>query len=236
MSTPLLDAQHIGKTYGRNANEVCALEDVTVSGDPGEFIAVQGPSGSGKTTFLLVAGGLLAPDSGEICVDGVNPYSLTSEERACFRAKTVGFVFQQFHLVPYLSVLDNVLAPAMASGLSDARDRARELIVRFGMEHRTHHVPAQLSTGERQRTALARALLNSPKLLLADEPTGNLDRENAEIVLGYLTDFVEAGGIVLLVTHSDHAASYAQHLVRLRDGRVLPTDGGETLDDSGQKS
>ena len=148
---------------------------------------------------------------------------MSSDARSNFRAANIGFVFQQFHLVPYLSVLENVLAPAIATrGTPNdvAFNRARSLVVQFGLEHRIDHVPGELSSGERQRTALARALLNSPKLLLADEPTGNLDEENAELVLNHLAEFAAGGGAVLLVTHDPKAAAKAGRTVFLKDGQV----------------
>jgi ABC-type lipoprotein export system ATPase subunit len=171
---------------------------------------------------LLAAGGLLKPDSGEVVIAGQNPYSLSPDERAAFRARAIGFVFQQFHLVPYLDVLDNVLAPAMAAAnpSDDVRQRAEQLIAHFGLSQREHHLPGELSSGERQRTALARALLNSPQLLLADEPTGNLDHESAQAVLGYLKEFSESGGAVLLVSHDDRAIPFAHRGIYLRDGRI----------------
>lgn len=216
----LLDLQDLQKTYHTAKGDVHALDELSLSVDAGQFRAVRGPSGCGKTTLLLIAGGLLAPDAGKVLVAGTNPYDLPPDKRARFRADNVGFVFQQFHLVPYLSVLDNVLAPAMASNLTGARERAEELLGHFGLQSRSHHVPSQLSTGERQRTALARALLNRPKLLLADEPTGNLDDENAVAVLGYLKEFAADGGAVLLVTHDSRAVEYADSVTSIDRGKL----------------
>jgi ABC-type lipoprotein export system ATPase subunit len=212
----LLEISGVSKTYrdGEPA-EVRALPPVDIALSAGEFVAVQGPSGCGKTTLLLIAGGLLAPSAGVVRVAGRDPYAMGPDERARFRAQHLGFVFQQFHLVPYLSVLDNVLAPGLAASVPHARERAEELIARFGLKARRLHVPGELSTGERQRTALARALLNRPKLLLADEPTGNLDRENAEIVLGHLADFADRGGGVLLVSHDADAVKHADFVIQL---------------------
>ena len=219
----LLSLNNITKTYRSGAQQVRAVVDVSLAVDAGEFVAVAGPSGCGKTTLMMIAGGLLTPDSGTVAVAGENPYAVSADQRARLRAANIGFVFQQFHLVPYLSVLDNVLSAAMATKLPDARQRADELIVRFGLQHRAHHVPGELSTGERQRTALARSLLNRPKLILADEPTGNLDRENAEKVLKHLTEFAEQGGAVLLVTHDADALKFAQRVERMHDGRLVPS-------------
>ena len=218
----LLQAQDITKHYpGQNGAPVRALRGVSLEMKDGDFAAVQGPSGCGKSTLLLTAGALLQPTNGQVKIDGTNPYALSPEDRARFRAKNIGFVFQQFHLVPYLSVRDNILVPTL-TGESDAgRWRADTLLDQLQLTHRAEHPPAQLSTGERQRTALARALLNKPQLLLADEPTGNLDRKNADIVLGHLGQFADDGGAVLLVTHDPHAAGKASRTIRIEDGRLV---------------
>ncbi len=219
----ILQLSHISKFYKNGAATVQAVDDVSLAIDEGEFVAVRGPSGCGKSTLLLVAGGLLSPTGGTVQVANVSPYQLSPNQRAKFRAENVGFVFQQFHLIPYLSVMNNILAPTLAiSGESKSKKtkQAEELLQQFGLEERQHHLPSQLSIGERQRTALARALLNRPKLLLADEPTGNLDSENAEIVLKHLQEFASHGGAVLLVTHDDRAVSFAQRTIYLRNGKM----------------
>jgi ABC-type lipoprotein export system ATPase subunit len=216
----LISLDHITKSYTGNVENVVAVDDVSVSVDSGEFVAVVGPSGCGKTTLLLVAGGLLRPDSGQVTIDGADPYSLSTEQRARFRAERIGFVFQQFHLVPYLNVLDNVLAPALVTGDPTARQRADGLVQRFGLADRVRHRPGQLSTGERQRVALARALLNEPKVILADEPTGNLDGENSDEVLKALQAFANEGGAVLLVTHDPNAVAFAGRKVVLAGGQL----------------
>lgn len=186
----------------------------------GEFIAIQGPSGCGKTTLLLIAGGLLRPDAGAVLLEGEEIYSRSSESLARLRAEKLGFVFQQFHLLPFLSVLDNVLAADLPLRRREAAGRAGGLVARLGLSERQAHLPAQLSTGERQRTALARALLNRPRLILADEPTGNLDPASAEEVLKALGEFAADGGGVLLVTHSEKAAAAAKRVLRLQAGRL----------------
>jgi ABC-type lipoprotein export system ATPase subunit len=216
----LISLDHITKSYTGDVENVVAVDDVSVSVDSGEFVAVVGPSGCGKTTLLLVAGGLLRPDSGQVTIDGADPYSLSTEQRARFRAERIGFVFQQFHLVPYLNVLDNVLAPALVTGDPTARQRADGLVQRFGLADRVRHRPGQLSTGERQRVALARALLNEPKVILADEPTGNLDGENSNEVLKALQAFANEGGAVLLVTHDPNAVAFAGRKVVLAGGQL----------------
>ena len=217
---PLLELHNLAKSFAGPSGTVGAVDDVTLSVDAGEFVAVRGPSGCGKTTLLLAAGVLLAPDKGEIRIAGEDPYRLSSEQRARFRAQHIGFVFQQFHLVPYLDVLDNILVPSLASVAPDRQQRAQELAARFGLSDRLHHVPAQLSVGERQRTALARALLNEPQLVLADEPTGNLDADNARDVFSALADFARAGGAVLLVTHDPLAAEHAGRGIMMKRGKI----------------
>jgi ABC-type lipoprotein export system ATPase subunit len=218
-----LELQQLSRTYAGPTGPVKALDQVSLSLDAGEFVAVQGSSGCGKTTLLLTAGGLLQPTSGTVVIAGQDPYALSPEARAKFRAAHVGFVFQQFHLVPYLNVLDNVLAPSLALPSPDARQRAGKLIERFGITHRISHVPSELSTGERQRVALARALLNNPKVLLADEPTGNLDPDNARTVIEHLKEFANEGGAVLIVTHDAAIAAQAQRIFRIQAGKTVPS-------------
>jgi ABC-type lipoprotein export system ATPase subunit len=225
--TPALQVRTVSKLYPTPRGPVRALVDLSLDVQPGEMVAVQGPSGCGKTTLLLAAGGLLHPNSGQILVEGADLYALSGEARTRFRGAHIGFVFQQLHLVPYLSVLENVLTPALALPLPDARPRALDLIEHVGLSDRLHHVPAQLSTGERQRTALARALLARPKLVLADEPTGNLDEANGELVLNYLAEHARAGGAVLLATHERWAAERAQRVIRLHKPAASGTSLGE---------
>lgn len=217
----MLELCQVGKTYVGRRGQVAALRNVSLRLAPGMMAALQGPSGCGKTTLLLTAGGLLAPDAGEVRADGANLYGLSAGRRARFRAEAVGFVFQQFHLVPYLSVLENVQTPALALGARGALERAEELVEEFGLSARRHHLPGELSTGERQRTALARALVNRPRLILADEPTGNLDAANAAAVLDALEQFARAGGSVLMASHDDRAAARGQHIWRMAAGQLI---------------
>lgn len=211
----MLDINKISKTYRGPQGPVRALAEISLHVAAGEFVAVRGASGSGKTTLLLAAGGMLHPDQGQVVVAGQDVYRLGSEARAWFRAGCVGFVFQQFHLIGYLSVLENVAAPAAAKPFPGARARALELVARLGLEHRKNHLPSELSSGERQRCALARAMLHHPKLILADEPTGNLDEHNGKIVLDFLGEFVGSGGALLLVTHEARAADRAHRTLFL---------------------
>lgn len=219
----ILALRGVTKAYAKDGGAVTVLREATLALEPGAFVALRGPSGAGKSTLLWIAGTLLAPDAGEVELAGQRPYALAQEARARLRAKEVGFVFQQFHLVPYLDVRENVLAATVATGgdRDAAERRAAELIERFGLTGRTHHLPSELSTGERQRTALARALLNEPRLLLADEPTGNLDTVQADAVLTCLSDFAKQGGAVLMVTHSQESAARAERTWSLSDGRIV---------------
>ena len=207
------------KTYPKGNLRVTALAATDLEVRPGEFVAVQGPSGSGKTTCLLIAGGLLRPDSGKAFIDGQNLYAMTRNQLAAFRSRSIGFVFQQYHLIPYLTVLENILAPVAAQGGDSRRERGEELADQFGLGHRLEHTPGELSAGEKQRTALARALLFRPRVVLADEITGNLDGENTQIVLGCLREYVRTGGSVLLVTHDREIAGQADRIVDLRAAR-----------------
>ncbi|MEZ6114892.1 MAG: ABC transporter ATP-binding protein [Pirellulaceae bacterium] len=215
----MIELRDVTKTYPSEQGEVRALDGLSLSVDAGEFVAVRGPSGSGKSTLLSLIGGLTLPTSGQVIVAGQPVSSLGSSQRAKFRETHIGFVFQMFHLLPYLSIVDNILLAA--SHADDAvRERADRLIERFGLNVRRSHRPSQLSAGERQRVAMARALLNQPRLLLADEPTGNLDPENAGTLLDMLREFHSAGGTVLLVTHDNFAADQSQRIVRLRQGKL----------------
>ncbi len=212
----MLELAGVRKTYASpGAGPLEVLDDVTLSVGAGGFVAVRGPSGCGKSTLLLVAGTLLRPDAGSVTIDGTDVYALSADRRARLCAERVGFVFQQFHLIPYLTVRENVLAATVALPVADAEAKADALLERFGMLGRAEHRPAQLSTGERQRTGLARALLRSPGLILADEPTGNLDDENGRAVLEALSEFAAGGGAVLMATHDSLAADAAKRTVTL---------------------
>jgi ABC-type lipoprotein export system ATPase subunit len=225
--------EQLTKAYRTKQGEVRSLDGVNLEVRPGEFVTVRGPSGCGKTTLLLVLGGMLRPTGGTVAVCGLRPYALDPPQRARFRAQNIGFVFQMFHLVPYLTVLENVLlakgslpsarhsSPSSADAPQSARARAEDLLAQLGLRPRLHHKPAALSAGERQRTAIARALLNQPKLILADEPTGNLDPDNANEVFAHLRTFHRGGGTVVVVTHGSTAEDYAERVVRMEQGRIL---------------
>jgi putative ABC transport system ATP-binding protein len=218
----MIRLKNVTKHFDGPKGKVTALHNACLSLLPGQLLAVNGPSGCGKTTLLLTAAGMLRPDQGCVEMDDVKSvYDLPPNQRGRLRSNLIGFVFQQFHLIPYLTVHENILAPSLSMFRGDADQRADELINQFGLQERADHIPSQLSTGERQRTALARALFNRPKVILADEPTGNLDDENAEIVLNHMCDYVAQGGSVLLVTHNARAAEFATRVHKMKDGRLL---------------
>ena len=219
----MIRLNNITRSFNGPKGKVIALNDVTMSLSPGELLAVRGPSGCGKSTLLLTAAGMLKPDKGAVLYqEKDNPYDLTPDKRSKLRAELIGFVFQQFHLIPYLTVKENIIMPSLIAAVDDPDALAHELISKFGLEARTDHVPSQLSTGERQRTALARALFNNPKVIMADEPTGNLDDDNADIVLNHLKSYAEEGGSVLLATHSARAADHATRTLNMKDGSISP--------------
>lgn len=209
----------VSKVYRGAEGEVRALDDVSLTVARGEFVAVRGASGCGKSTLLLTVGGMVHPTAGTVGIDGLDLYALTAARRAQLRAERIGFVFQLFHLVPYLTALDNVLVPVLA-GMRPDRGQAAAVLERLGMRERMLHRPPELSTGERQRVALARALIKRPQIILADEPTGNLDPENAAAVMGYLADFRREGGTVLVVSHDPLVEEHADRTLRLARGRV----------------
>lgn len=219
----MIEISNVSKVYRTSAGEVRAVDDVSLEVPDGQFVAIRGHSGSGKSTLLSLLGGLAVPTTGDVRVAGAHVSAMSSSERARFRSDKLGFVFQMFHLLPYLNVLDNVLVGARsADDDPKMRDRARQLLERFGLGPRLTHRPSQLSAGERQRVAMARALLNQPPLLLADEPTGNLDPDSAKTLLDHLDEFHQQGGTILLVTHDDRAASRAERVVSMANGRIQP--------------
>jgi len=216
----MLELNNISKRFDKGDDQIEVLNGVNLTANSGEFIAVQGASGSGKTTLLLIAGGLLHPNSGNLLFNNEDIYLMNSAELARFRALHFGFVFQQYHLVPYLSTLENILLPGLALRLENDHQRAIDLIDMFGLSHRKHHLPGELSVGEKQRTSLARALLHSPKILFADEITGNLDEDNSDIVIQALKTYTESGGTVLFVTHDKIRATSADRIVKIENCKL----------------
>ena len=217
----MISCDEVTKTFLKNGAEVVSLDRFTAEIAEGEFVAVRGPSGSGKTTLLLTLGGMQRPSDGAVQFGGRDLYGLPPAERARLRSGEIGFVFQMFHLVPYLDLLGNVLLAAPGRPSYDERERAAGLLDELGLAKRASHRPGELSAGERQRLAVARALLNRPKLILADEPTGNLDPENAAEVIRHLAAFHRDGGTVVLVTHGTAADEHAGRILRLEQGRLV---------------
>lgn len=222
-SRPVLELRGVTKRYRQGDQDVAALAGVDLRVMPGEFLAVVGPSGSGKSTLLHVAGGLDVPDSGTVHMEGVDLATLGAAARARLRRRRIGFVFQFFQLVPSLTVVENVELPLLFDGArGEAAGRARRLLAAVGLDGKLDRYPAELSGGEMQRVAIARALVAGPALLLADEPTGNLDSGTGAAVLDLLGAEVERSGAALvLVTHDDGAARRADRMVSVRDGRVV---------------
>jgi ABC-type lipoprotein export system ATPase subunit len=214
----LLSIQNINKSYSGRDGRIQVLRDLSLELDAGLIHAITGSSGCGKTTLLMLCGGLIHPDSGSITINGEDILGLNPGECAARRTSLVGFVFQQFHLIPYLDVEQNIMASCVARPVENARERCHDLMKSLRLEHRRGHIPARLSTGEQQRVALGRALMNRPSLLVADEPTGNLDEENGEHLLHLLRAFARDGGMVLMATHDSAMADKADHKYVYRDG------------------
>jgi putative ABC transport system ATP-binding protein len=220
-SMPLLEARHISKTYSVDHRSIAVLDDISLSVETGDFVVISGSSGSGKTTLLTVLSGLDRPSSGRVIIDGQDITEAPEAALAPMRNHTIGFVFQSFHLVPSMTAMENIMFPAQLRGDTDAAQRARDLLESVGMSHRGDNLPSQLSGGEKQRIALCRALINRPKLLFADEPTGNLDTANGKIVLEQLIELKKAhGATLILVTHNPKIAQAADRILTLQDGRL----------------
>jgi putative ABC transport system ATP-binding protein len=213
----------VSKQYAHKEGDVVAVRTTTLEIDRGEFVAVVGPSGSGKTTLLSMLGGMLAPSTGQIWLEADSLYEASPAERARLRRQKIGFVFQTFNLIPYLSALENVQVPLMLQGTTSVAEqqRARDLLARVGLEGRVSHKPSELSIGQQQRVALARTLANDPTVILADEPTGNLDPQTRQQILGFLGELCREGRTVIMVTHDPVAAERATRTVKLAEGSVV---------------
>lgn len=214
--------EHVSKTYRRRGSEVVAFQSESLEIATGDYVAMVGPSGSGKTTLLSMLGGMLSPDAGRVWLDGKSLYETSAARRARLRGEMVGFIFQTFNLVPYLTALENVQVPLYLAGLSpsDQRTRAEALLERVGLGERLHHKPAELSIGQQQRVALARTLANRPPVILADEPTGNLDPESRQRVLDFLAEFHGQGHTIVVATHDAIVADAAQRKLTLCGGAI----------------
>jgi putative ABC transport system ATP-binding protein len=221
-NSPLLSVKHVSKIYHNGERALIVLNDVSFSVEAGETCAVVGPSGSGKTTLLGVCAGLERPSSGSVVLHGITLDALNEDELAEIRNRHIGFVFQTFQLIPTLTAVENVMVPLELRGENHAKEQAVKLLRRVGLADRLRHYPVQLSGGEQQRVALARAFVNRPKLLFADEPTGNLDAETRETVIPVLFELNRLSGTTLiLVTHDMELAQQTQRMIRLKGGMVI---------------
>jgi putative ABC transport system ATP-binding protein len=223
LSGPLVEARGLAKDYRMGEEIVHALRDVSVTVERGEFVAIMGASGSGKSTFMNMVGCLDVPSAGSLLVDGIETNTMSSDELAELRNRTIGFVFQQFNLLARTSALDNVAVPLIYGGVSPAerRERARAKLEAIGLGDRIDHSPAKLSGGQQQRVAIARALVTEPKILLADEPTGALDTVTSDQIMRIFQERNDEGITIVLVTHEADIARYARRRIVFRDGRII---------------
>lgn len=221
---PLVKLTNASKTYQMDGVSVKALGKADFEVKKGEFVAIMGPSGSGKSTLMHIAGCLDTPTSGKVIFNDLDVSRLSEEKLAQIRNQEIGFVFQTFNLIPRMTALDNTALPLIYSGLKTAtrKKKARLALEKVGLKERTSHFPNQLSGGEQQRIAIARALINNPKIIFADEPTGNLDSKTGEEIMKILTDLNKKGNTVVIVTHEKEIARYAQRTVFIRDGQIVP--------------
>jgi putative ABC transport system ATP-binding protein len=218
----ILEARRLCKTYDVDSRRITVLDQIDMQAAAGAFLVIGGSSGSGKTTLLTLLSGLDRPTSGEVLIDGRDISNAGEEELAPMRSRTIGFVFQSFHLVPSMTAKENIMFPAELIGDARADERAERLLQRVGMAHRRDNLPSQLSGGEKQRIAICRAMVNRPALLFADEPTGNLDTENGKIVLEQLIELKdEHNATLVLATHNPDIARAADRVITLHDGRIM---------------
>ena len=226
----MLKMENVSKTYPHRGQTVKALDGATMHIQRGDFVSVVGPSGSGKSTLLLMLGGMLSPSQGRVLLEDTSIYDMNPGERARIRRERVGFVFQTFNLVPYLSAIENVQIPLFLAKVDEKtqKDRATALLERVGLGDRLDHKPCELSVGQQQRVALARMLANDPAVILADEPTGNLDPETSQQIIGFLEEFNREGRTIVMVTHDPRAAERAKRTIRLQNGLITCQKADET--------
>ncbi len=219
----MITLKDINKIYRTDEIETQALENVNIHIDKGEFVSVMGPSGCGKSTLLNIVGLLDTPTSGTVTIAGTNVEGMNDSHLAAFRNQKLGFVFQSFHLIDSLNVIDNVMLPLLyrKSSASEREKLAKEVLERVGLSHRMRHRPSQLSGGQCQRVAIARAIVGNPEIILADEPTGNLDSHNGQEIMELLASLNREGTTIVMVTHSDRDAAYASRIVHLFDGSIV---------------
>lgn len=220
----MIELKEIGKVFRTSEIETVALDNVNIKINKGEFVAVMGPSGCGKSTLLNIIGMLDKPTSGTVTINGTSGEGMKDSEMAAFRNSTIGFIFQSFHLIQSLNVIDNVEMPLLYAGMSakERRKRAEEVLRQVGMSHRMHHMPSQLSGGQCQRVAIARAMACNPEIILADEPTGNLDSKMSAEIMQLLLDLNEKEGrTIVMVTHNEQQARQAHRIIRFFDGRQV---------------
>ena len=222
MENAMITVDHISKVYGTGENTVCALCDVSFSVEKGEFIAITGPSGSGKSTLLHAIGGVDGPDEGKIFVNGVDVYAQNEEKLAIFRRREVGLIYQFYNLIPVLDVVENMTLPVLMDRRRVNGERVEELLELLGLKGRERHLPNQLSGGQQQRVSIGRALMNAPAVVLADEPTGNLDSKNSREIMELLcTSNERYGQTLLVITHDEDIALMAKRILRIEDGRIV---------------
>lgn len=226
----MIEITNLSKIFNQDGEQIVPLNNVNLLVRQGEFVTVVGPSGSGKSTFLLTVGGLIEPTTGEVRINGTSLYEVDNKERARIRLHVLGFMFQTFNLIPYLTALENVEVPMSLAGVpgKEQRRKALELLDRVSLSHRIRHRPAQLSVGERQRVALARTLANDPSIILADEPTGNLDPRLSGEILEYFKQFSENGITVVMVTHDHQSATESDHRLQIINGVVTEFHSNQT--------
>jgi len=219
----LMEIHDIGKNYQNGSRTVHAITNMNFYIDEGEFITIMGESGSGKSTLLSVLGGLNRPTTGKLLIDSMDIYRLLAEQRADFRSEYIGFIFQSFQLIPYLTVLENVELPMAVTGINRAKQRemAMDVLNVVGLEHKVYRLPDQLSGGEQERVAIARAIVNTPPLILADEPTGNLDSGTAREIMDLLKSLNKNGHTIIMVTHNREMGRYACRTIIMADGKAL---------------
>ena len=221
-----IKAEDLSKQYGSGDATVMAIHNMDFTVESGEFVSIMGESGAGKSTLLSIVGAMNPPSSGKFVVDGIDVYRLGSEKRTDFRREFIGFVFQSFHLVPYLTVVENVMLPLTTVKMSKKKKRvlAEEALDQVGLAGKEDRLPSQISGGEKERVAIARAVVNDPPVILADEPTGNLDSSTTREIMGLLQRLNREGTTILMVTHSQDCAAYAERILQVSDGRLIGKD------------